>query len=528
MPMAGRFFYPDSISDETLIVDPSIQPAHDTQEELRSEIQDFETVIAMDYKYCMSVEGACQESNLWVARNQHETGLADIDLQRFKNVAWNECVIRKFLNNKDGDAELVGKSMINIIQSLNLQWKNLQVMGLHPKIESAEKQVVMSCMENGLITFDLDVGKIARALRRCEHFADFFANAVGGQVVANSGRTPGLYKTKIGTDWDYTYKNKTLFYLERVLERNKAKMDHCLNESDHVDYIHRLTQLKIIKPDSSVELSAYQPPYMPSSGGGSSIQVVEPNFGNLEKRIESIIQRHVNRQGSNEFQEIRELINRALLDPEVIQGRLQTALDRLLRSFISDIQDQQRSIDETIQVSLNSLDGKIRNVKDQVIHEISAPLDEFKMELDLIKTTLDQNITTITRIFKNIQESTQIFNTLEENVVGQFDNLRKLCGYMVELRDFWITMAPPAGGAPAGVVPAPPLIPPPPPILIAPVPLNPPMTTDPRVPVPTSQILPAPTDGSTQPVKRARPSYPGSEIQFGRVPPDVDFDAFNT
>ena len=210
--MEGRFY----VQPEALIVDPDSVPESESQENLRVELEDYEALMSNDHAYCTHVEGAAQESNLWVPRNQHETFLTEADLQRFKNVAWNECVVKKFLAGRDGAADTVGQSMIDIVRNLNLQWGRLHIMGLHPKVESAEKQVVMVCMDKGLLPFGLDVGKVSRSLRRCEHFRDFFANAVGGQVVANTGRTPGLAKTQYGTDMDYAYKNKTQFFLERA------------------------------------------------------------------------------------------------------------------------------------------------------------------------------------------------------------------------------------------------------------------------------------------------------------------------
>ena len=250
----GGLFYQVAQPD-VLIVDMGVEPSNHTQSDLRSEIGDFEDLMVLDYNYCAHVEGVCQETKLWVARNQNRTGLQDADLQRFKNVAWNECVVKKFLSTKEGDAELVGKSMMSIIQALNLQWESLQVMGLHPKIEAAEKQVIMSCMEKAFIPYELDVGKIARSFRRCEHFCDFFANAVGAQIVANTGRTPGLSKTMYGTDMDYAYKDKALYYFESSLQRFKHMVQKCISNSDNADYIDRLSQLKVIKQPSRVQLT---------------------------------------------------------------------------------------------------------------------------------------------------------------------------------------------------------------------------------------------------------------------------------
>jgi hypothetical protein len=269
-------FFPNRISDTDIILDPTNEkPSEKTQDDLRLEVEEFEDIMAIDYKYCIMVEGVSQESNLWVPRNQNETGLVDTDLQKFKNVAWNECVVRKFLTSEKGDVKFMGKSMINIIQTLNLQWKNLQVMGIHPKIEAAEKQVLMRCFEDRLIDFDLNVSKIARSLRRCNHFSDFFANAVGSYVCHNTGRTPGLSKTMYGSDIDFAYKEKNYLHFANALQKRKDIFLTCLKNTDHVDYIERLTRLKVIKKiEPNVDLADYdtgkcqqQPMYIPQSNG---------------------------------------------------------------------------------------------------------------------------------------------------------------------------------------------------------------------------------------------------------------------
>jgi hypothetical protein len=277
--MSGIF--PDKINDDDIIVDPFLEkPTENTQIQLRSEVQDFEDIMALDYKYCIMVEGVSQESNLWVPRNQNETGLVDTDLQKFKNVTWNECVVRKFLTSEKGDVNTVGKSMINIIQALNLQWKNLQVMGVHPKIEAAEKQIIMRCFEENLFEFSLQIGVIARAFRRCVHFSDFFANAVGGYVCHNTGRTPGLSKTMYGADIDFAYREKNYIFFLNALRKRKDIIQKCIQHADNVDYVSRLTQLKIIKSMGPVvDLQDYdtgkpqQPMYVTTQGTSTGIDV---------------------------------------------------------------------------------------------------------------------------------------------------------------------------------------------------------------------------------------------------------------
>lgn len=212
--------------------------------DLQEAIIGFQHLIKLDREYCSMVEGACQEPNLWVPRN--ETLLCDADLHRFKSIAWNNCVVKKFLDGREGSSSEIGKSMLDIVRKLNLEWNQLHVMGLHPRVESAEKQIIMYCMEQGLLGFTLEVGNYCRAFRRCKNFRDFFANAVGGQVVANAGRTPGLVKTQYGTDMDYAYKNKSLYYFVWALKQHRDDLDALLDSVDETDYVEELEKIRVV------------------------------------------------------------------------------------------------------------------------------------------------------------------------------------------------------------------------------------------------------------------------------------------
>jgi len=117
--MMGGIFNQIS-SENSLIVDPLSDPKKKTQEKLKTEVEAYEELSALDYKFCLEVEGAAQENNLWVSRNQADSGFEESDLQRFKNVAWSECVVKKYLANREATADMIGSSMINIIRSLNL------------------------------------------------------------------------------------------------------------------------------------------------------------------------------------------------------------------------------------------------------------------------------------------------------------------------------------------------------------------------------------------------------------------------
>jgi hypothetical protein len=267
-PMGGQFIYRQVVGENTLVVDPLADPRTVTQEDLKEEISEYQALYDLDYLYCKSVEGTSQEGNLWVARNSEATGLNDADLHHFKNIAWRECVVKRFLTSQNADVTSVGRSMLSIIQTLNLQWRGMEVMGLHPKIESAEKQIIMFCMEKKVIPYDLNVGRISRCFRRCPHFRDHFANAVGCHIVAKTGHTPGLSKTQYNTDMDYAYKNQGLYFFAKALQRNRELVETCLERSDGTDYVPRICQLKLVSGgDGGVILQ--NPPSSPKDPFGS-------------------------------------------------------------------------------------------------------------------------------------------------------------------------------------------------------------------------------------------------------------------
>jgi hypothetical protein len=255
--MGGQFLYRQVV--DSMVIDPERTPTETTQQDLTREIEAHQALFDLDHQYCIAVEGASQEGNLWVPRNQSITGLTDVDLQRFKSIAWNECVVKRFLTGQSQEISATGASMLHIVRTLNLQWKSMEVMGLHPKVESAEKQIVMVCMEQRLLPQELDIGRVARCLRRCHHFRDYFANAVGCHVVAKTGHTPGLAKTQYATDLDYVYKNQGFFFLHKAFSKNKSLIAQCLAQ-DGFDYVPRLCGIKLV---SNTAVTLHNPPEKP-------------------------------------------------------------------------------------------------------------------------------------------------------------------------------------------------------------------------------------------------------------------------
>jgi hypothetical protein len=426
LPIIGGFFK-QILGSQSLLIDSKNPPQTNTQEVLKSEVEDYETILLDDYNYCMNVEGSSQESNLWISRNLADSGFAESDLQRFKNVAWNECVVKKFLANKEGNSEIIGKSMINIIRSLNLQWKNFQVMGLHPKVESAEKQIVMHVMEKGLVPFDHDVGKIARIFRRCKHFNAFFANAVGGQIVANSGRTPGLAKTMYGQDLDYAYRNKALFFFESALQRMGVHIVECIQNTNNVDYVARLSDLKIVTPDSSssVELNVpysempkpmILPGYTRSNDNASSGGTVNimPNADNivdlLERRLEKGLQLETSTFLENVESEINRLTKQMAQFSEQNKTEIESNTHRLNETMVAAAH-QTDLVRQSLLSNVQLLQDHIRNI--QVPNFDIGPL------VDRIRTVQNEMETNLKLYDRKFADLTQRLNGLNVPDLGQ-------------------------------------------------------------------------------------------------------------
>jgi len=83
-----------------------------------------------------------------------------------------------------------------------------------------------------------------------------------------------------GSDIDFAYREKNYIFLVNALRKKKDIIQKCIQHSDSVDYISRLTQLKIIKSISpNVDLQDYdigkpqQPMYVTSQGGSPGIDV---------------------------------------------------------------------------------------------------------------------------------------------------------------------------------------------------------------------------------------------------------------
>lgn len=105
-------------------------PSEVDQSRLRASIAAYKDLYVHDYAYCQAVQGAALEENLWVVRNRDASGLSEADLRQFKNIAWNEFIVKRFMRSSDASSasyETFGASLLDVIRNLNLQWHTMEV-----------------------------------------------------------------------------------------------------------------------------------------------------------------------------------------------------------------------------------------------------------------------------------------------------------------------------------------------------------------------------------------------------------------
>ena len=274
--MLGGTFYNDAVAINVNQPNATLDPTTVADAMTR-----FQPLYDWDLAYCQAVEGAALESNLWVVRNKDKLHLSDADLVQFKNVAWNEVILKRFLPSQSTVAP--GASLLDIVRQLNLTYHSVEVRGLHPKVEAAEKQIAMALMQRKLVPFSPDVDMVALRLRRSPTLSRFFANAVGCKVCALTGHTPGLSKTQYNADLDYVYKQEGMLFLVEALTRCR------LETAPQIDYVAELSKLIFIcAPTSTGGTGSIS---SSSSSSSSSNNNHMPALDDLVTRVEAVIMR---------------------------------------------------------------------------------------------------------------------------------------------------------------------------------------------------------------------------------------------
>lgn len=200
-----------------------------------------------------------------------------------------------------------------------------QVRGLHPKIEAAEKQLVLYCMQNGYINKSPKIDEIALQLRRSPTFSKIFANAVGCRVCALTGRTPGLAKTQYSTDLDYVYKTEGLMFLVGALRQYR------LEDTPQVDYVRKLASLVLISSGDNYPMASAQseaPSTLPASATNNAAREMEAVLQQFNQTLANTTQTM-----SNEIRNLKQQMEAA----ERVREQQLSATIRTIQNITNDL-----------------------------------------------------------------------------------------------------------------------------------------------------------------------------------------------
>lgn len=267
--LGGRFY--EQVA-EGLIVDPGSNPL--PQATLAEEVRGFEPLHDLDMRYAVLTAGAATMKvmdGVVVPRNEETSGLRRDDIDRCHETAWGEVVMRRFLPTQTGDVQGIGRRMVDILQALSLQLQGFVLMGLSPRVEAAETQIIQTLMSTGFLDCRWDIRETAVKLRRCDAFYAPFAMAVGGQVCCNNALAVGAAESRYNRDLQYSYRDKALQELKMSLHRMSSVVVNILQDVDGIDYVLRLSRLRIVQQHRVTLPDAPEPR---GSGGMMSMQML--------------------------------------------------------------------------------------------------------------------------------------------------------------------------------------------------------------------------------------------------------------
>ena len=249
--MAGRFY---EQAERGVVLDEAAAPSPDLQQSLANEMRKYDALEALDSRYRDLACGA-SVSNMdavWVVRNKAQSQLSEHDLRRFEDRAWADFVGKRF--TQAGDVQMLGRTMLDIVQSMKLQIQNFVVWGLHPKVEAVETQVVLGLMQKGFLPAEWktnkpgewDVRAVAIRLRRSDEFYAQFAMSVGSQLVCNNGHAMGAGGSRYNRDLQYAYRDVAMQGISGALHKHRAELQSILERCDCTDYVRRLSGLRVV------------------------------------------------------------------------------------------------------------------------------------------------------------------------------------------------------------------------------------------------------------------------------------------
>jgi hypothetical protein len=248
--MSGQFYH-EQVAD-AVVVDPLVPAGRPppAQEDLAQRILAYDHLFQKDLTYAEQVCGTSQlklQDFTLVSRNEHSAGFSQADLDRCHQVAWYDIVKRRFLPAEQGDVQAIGKRLVDVIQTLNLEVRGFVVLGLHPRVEAAESQVVIELMAMGFFDREWDARETALRLRRHPMLYVPFALAVGALTCCNYGLSIGASETRYNRDIQDRYRAKMLAALTATLHYHRGRVKDMLDEIDGTDYVLHLRALRLVK-----------------------------------------------------------------------------------------------------------------------------------------------------------------------------------------------------------------------------------------------------------------------------------------
>lgn len=383
--MSGQFYHEQAA--DSVVVDPMASPADPpNQERLAELILEYDGLFQKDLTYAEQVCGTSQlklQDFTLVSRNEHSVGFSQTDLDRCNQVAWYDIVKRRFLPAEKGDIQNIGKRLVDVIQTLNLEVRGFIVLGLHPRVESAESQVVLELMALGFLDREWSTRGTALRLRRHPSLFVPFALAVGALTCHNFGLSIGAAETRYNRDLQDKYRRTMFSALTATLHHYQDRLAAMLAETDGTDYVLHLRSLRIVRP-KRVLLEPRPDPCDRRCAGA--------NGSNVNVQIDS------GAQGGGNIE--REM---GIASQDIIE---------ILEAGFHDVQRDITALSNRLPpIDIDDLVSKIRA-------DISEELSVLKSDLDDVKTELSRQIDSKTvDICEEIITTRRRFNELTHSVI---------------------------------------------------------------------------------------------------------------
>jgi hypothetical protein len=263
--MSGRFY--DQVGDNGVIYDPRTPPT--PQAQLHDQMRVYDAIHKLDMDYAEKVSGASNTKNIdWtiVPRNESASGLSQSDIDRFHDAAWADVVRKRFLGadasaGVTSNPQTMGRQMLGIIQTLNLEMRSIVIYGLNLRVEAAEIQLIQRLMSDGFLHPAWDIEATVMRLRRQHRLRYPFAMAVGAQTCCNNALAVGSGESQYSRDLQYAFRDVNYRELTKALKRmTDFELQTELEAVDPTNYIKHLSHIRILRPQTQL------PP--PSSRGG--------------------------------------------------------------------------------------------------------------------------------------------------------------------------------------------------------------------------------------------------------------------